>query len=69
MDLCRQELFGPASTIYKVTSEQEAVDLANATDYGLGSYVYTTDPDQATRVAESIDAGMVYINCVLADSP
>ncbi|WP_062208736.1 NAD-dependent succinate-semialdehyde dehydrogenase [Demequina oxidasica] len=69
MDVYRQELFGPASTIYKVTSEQEAVDLANATDYGLGSYVYTTDPEQASRIAESIDAGMVYINCVLADSP
>ncbi|WP_430867398.1 NAD-dependent succinate-semialdehyde dehydrogenase [Demequina aurantiaca] len=69
MDVYRQELFGPASTIYKVASEQEAVDLANGTDYGLGSYVYTTDPAQAARVAEGVEAGMVYINCVLADSP
>lgn len=69
MDVFREELFGPAAVIYKVASEQEAVDLANATDYGLGSYVYTTDPAQAERVAEAIDAGMVYVNCVLADSP
>jgi len=69
MDVFREELFGPASVIYKVASEREAVDLANATDYGLGSYVYTTDPAQAERVAEAIDAGMVYVNCVLQDSP
>lgn len=69
MDVYRQELFGPASTIYKVATEQEAVDLANGTDYGLGSYLYTTDPAQAERVAEAIDAGMVYVNCVLQDSP
>ncbi len=36
---------------------------------GLGSYVYTTDPEQATRVADRIEAGMVYVNLVLADEP
>ncbi len=69
MDVYREELFGPASSVYKVSSEEEAVELANATPFGLGSYVYTTDPAQADRVAEAIDAGMVYVNCVLADSP
>lgn len=69
MDVYRQELFGPASSIYKVASEEEAIALANDTDFGLGSYVYTTDPAQADRVADAIDAGMVYVNCVLADSP
>jgi succinate-semialdehyde dehydrogenase/glutarate-semialdehyde dehydrogenase len=68
-DIYREELFGPASTIYKVASEDEAVALANDTGYGLGSYVYTTDAEQADRVANGIDAGMVYINIVLADSP
>jgi len=68
-DIYREELFGPASAIYKVSSEEEAVALANDTGYGLGSYVYTTDAEQADRVANGIDAGMVYINCVLADSP
>ncbi|WP_062525312.1 NAD-dependent succinate-semialdehyde dehydrogenase [Demequina rhizosphaerae] len=69
MDVYREELFGPAAAVYKVTSEEEAIALANDTAYGLGSYVYTTDPDQAERVADAIEAGMVYVNCVLADSP
>lgn len=68
-DIYREELFGPASTIYKVASEDEAVALANDTGFGLGSYVYTTDAEQAERVANGIDAGMVYVNIVLADSP
>ena len=68
-DIYREELFGPASSIYKVASEDEAVALANDTGFGLGSYVYTTDAEQAERVANGIDAGMVYVNIVLADSP
>ena len=63
----KDELFGPVATIYKVDSEDEAVKLANDTAFGLGSYVFTTDPEQATRVADQIDAGMVYINVVAAD--
>ncbi|WP_062296815.1 NAD-dependent succinate-semialdehyde dehydrogenase [Demequina maris] len=69
MDVYREELFGPAAAVYKVASEEEAIALANDTAYGLGSYVYTTDPAQAERVADAIEAGMVYVNCVLADSP
>ncbi|GCD48240.1 succinate-semialdehyde dehydrogenase [Streptomyces paromomycinus] len=46
------------------TATDEAVDLANGTPYGLGSYVFTTDAEQALRVADKIDAGMVFINGV-----
>ncbi|MFG2396826.1 NAD-dependent succinate-semialdehyde dehydrogenase [Streptomyces lydicus] len=59
-----EELFGPVATVYRVGSEDEAVDLANGTPYGLGSYVFTTDAEQAMRVADKIDAGMVFINGV-----
>ncbi|MGD9620494.1 MAG: NAD-dependent succinate-semialdehyde dehydrogenase [Mycolicibacterium sp.] len=63
----REELFGPVATVYKASSEDEAVDIANDTAFGLGSYVFTTDPEQAKRIADKIDAGMVYVNCVAAD--
>ncbi len=69
MDVYREELFGPAAVVYRVAGEEEAVALANDTPFGLGSYVFTTDPEQAERVADAIEAGMVYVNLVLADSP
>jgi succinate-semialdehyde dehydrogenase/glutarate-semialdehyde dehydrogenase len=63
----REELFGPVATVYKVESEDEAVELANDTPFGLGSYVFTTDEEQATRVADQLEAGMVFVNLVGAD--
>jgi succinate-semialdehyde dehydrogenase / glutarate-semialdehyde dehydrogenase len=62
-----QELFGPVAMVFKAADEQEAVELANDTPYGLGSYVYTTDSAQAARVADQIDAGMVFVNGVGAE--
>ncbi len=64
----KEELFGPVATVYKVASEEEAIELANDTPFGLGSYVFTTDKEQAKRVADRIEAGMVYVNLVGADS-
>ena len=69
MDVYREELFGPAAVLYRVADEDGAVALANDTPFGLGSYVFTTDPAQAQRVADRIEAGMVYVNIVGADSP
>ena len=66
-DAYREELFGPVAVVYKVGSEEEAVRLANDTLYGLGSYLFTTDKEQADRVANQIDAGMVYVNITGAD--
>jgi len=65
----QEEFFGPVAQVYKVGSEEEAVELANQTPFGLGSYVMTTDKEQADRVADRIEAGMVYVNLVGADAP
>ncbi len=69
MDAFREEFFGPVGVVYRVESEDEAIEIANGTPFGLGSYIFTTDEEQAARVADKIDAGMVYVNVVLADSP
>jgi succinate-semialdehyde dehydrogenase/glutarate-semialdehyde dehydrogenase len=62
-----EELFGPVASVYRVSSEDEAVQLANDTPYGLGSYVMTDDPEQALRVADNLETGMVFVNVVGAD--
>jgi succinate-semialdehyde dehydrogenase/glutarate-semialdehyde dehydrogenase len=64
----REELFGPVAIVFKVDSEEEAVKLANDTPFGLGSYLFTTDKEQALRVADKIEAGMVFVNIVGADA-
>ena len=64
----REEFFGPVAVVYRVGSEAEAVALANDTPYGLGSYLFTTDSEQALRVADQIEAGMVFVNIVGGDA-
>ena len=66
-DAYKEEFFGPVAQVYKVGSEEEAVKIANDTAFGLGSYVFSNDPDQALRVADGLDTGMVYINGVGLD--
>jgi succinate-semialdehyde dehydrogenase/glutarate-semialdehyde dehydrogenase len=66
-DAYREEFFGPVAQVYRVGSEDEAVKLANDTPFGLGSYVVTDDPEQAKRVADKIEAGMVFVNAVGAE--
>jgi succinate-semialdehyde dehydrogenase/glutarate-semialdehyde dehydrogenase len=66
-DASQEEFFGPVAQVYKVANEAEAVALANDTQFGLGSYLMTNDKEQAERVANAIEAGMVYVNLVGAD--
>ncbi len=63
-DAYHEEFFGPVASVYRVGSEEEAVELANDTPFGLGSYVMTNDSEQALRVADRIEAGMVFVNAV-----
>jgi succinate-semialdehyde dehydrogenase / glutarate-semialdehyde dehydrogenase len=63
----KEEFFGPVAQVYRAADEAEAVRIANDIPFGLGSYVYTTDEEQALRVADGIEAGMVFVNVVLAD--
>ena len=69
MDAYGEEFFGPVAMVFRAKDEHQAVTIANGTSFGLGSYLFTTDPEQAQRVADRIEAGMVYVNLVLADSP
>jgi succinate-semialdehyde dehydrogenase/glutarate-semialdehyde dehydrogenase len=62
-----EEFFGPVAQVYRVGSEEEAVRLANDTPFGLGSYVWTNDDEQAKRVADKLDTGMVFVNAVGAE--
>ncbi len=66
-DAYHQELFGPIAMVFKASSEEEAVRIANDTPFGLGSYIFTTDKDQGARVADQIQAGMVFVNGVGAE--
>jgi succinate-semialdehyde dehydrogenase/glutarate-semialdehyde dehydrogenase len=66
-DAYHEEFFGPVASVFRVGSEEEAVELANATPFGLGSYVFSDDPEQALRVADALDTGMVYVNGVGLD--
>jgi succinate-semialdehyde dehydrogenase / glutarate-semialdehyde dehydrogenase len=65
----KEELFGPAAVVYKVRDEEEAVELANDSDYGLGAAVFSGDLDRARSVADRLEAGMVWINQPTASFP
>jgi succinate-semialdehyde dehydrogenase/glutarate-semialdehyde dehydrogenase len=64
-----EELFGPVASFYRVKNEQEAIDLANDSPFGLGGSIYTKDIERALKVADQIDSGMVFINQPTASQP
>jgi len=57
-----EELFGPVFSLYKVSSEQEAIDKANDTIYGLGGALFSKDLEKAEKWARKIDTGFIYVN-------
>jgi succinate-semialdehyde dehydrogenase/glutarate-semialdehyde dehydrogenase len=58
----QEELFGPVASFYRVKTEEEAIELANATRFGLGSSIFSKDIERAKKIARQIDSGMVFIN-------
>jgi acyl-CoA reductase-like NAD-dependent aldehyde dehydrogenase len=61
--VCHEEVFGPFVTVTSFRDEAEALEIANATDYGLGAGLWTRDLARAHRVAGALRSGMVWINC------
>lgn len=62
MAFAREEIFGPIAPIFRFSEDQEVIDLANATEFGLASYFYARDIGRIWRVAEGLEYGMVCIN-------
>lgn len=69
MRVHREEVFGPVATVYRVGSREEAAELANGTDFGLSSSVWTTDADEEEWFIETLDAGGVFVNGMTVSFP
>ena len=71
MEIARTEIFGPVLSIIPFENEEEAIEIANDTDYGLANYIQTQDKEKANRVARKLRSGMVDINGagLAVDSP
>jgi succinate-semialdehyde dehydrogenase/glutarate-semialdehyde dehydrogenase len=67
--LAREETFGPAAAILRAPHDAAAIELANASVYGLSSSLWTTDLDRARRLAPAIEAGAVFVNTHSASDP
>lgn len=64
-----EEVFGPSAAVFEVANEEEAIEVANDIDYGLGASVWTDDLERGERVAHELDAGMTYVNNLVASDP
>jgi acyl-CoA reductase-like NAD-dependent aldehyde dehydrogenase len=68
MDIMNEESFGPSAPICRVSSLDEAIELANRSKFGLGANIYTTNLDEAMRAVNNIETGMVWVNAPLLDN-
>jgi 5-carboxymethyl-2-hydroxymuconic-semialdehyde dehydrogenase len=62
-EIVQREVFGPVLTLQTFTSEQQAVELANGTDYGLAATLFTQDDERIQRLGEQLAAGTIWVNC------
>ena len=67
MEIAKKEIFGPVLSIIPFETEDEAIEITNSTEYGLGNYLQTKDKEKAHRVAKKLKSGCVYINGNAAD--
>jgi len=65
--ICREEIFGPVLAVIPCRDEDEAVRIANDSDFGLGGTVWSTDPERALRLARRIETGTIGVNRYLPD--
>lgn len=68
MRLAREEIFGPVLSVIPFSSEDQAIEIANDTDYGLAAGIWTTEIDQALRVSDAIRAGCIWVNTYRASA-
>ena len=64
-----EEVFGPSAAVFSVADEDEAIELANDIDYGLGASVWTEDLERGERLAHDLEAGMTYVNQMVKSDP
>jgi succinate-semialdehyde dehydrogenase/glutarate-semialdehyde dehydrogenase len=69
MPFTQQEIFGPVAMVLRVPDVEAAIEVANATTFGLGSSVWTTDAGEQARLIEGIEAGAVFVNAMVASTP
>ncbi|GAB4101294.1 NADP-dependent succinic semialdehyde dehydrogenase [Micromonospora taraxaci] len=69
MRMWSEEVFGPVAGLFRVSSYEEAIEVANGTNFGLGSNAWTRDPDEQERFATDLDAGNVFVNGMTTSYP
>jgi succinate-semialdehyde dehydrogenase / glutarate-semialdehyde dehydrogenase len=69
MRIYREEVFGPVATLFRIGSVDEAIELANATEFGLGANAWTTDDEESIRFVRDLEAGAVFLNGMVTSFP
>jgi len=69
MPVFQEETFGPVAAVIRAEDEEEAVELANDTPYGLGASVWTSDPERGRRLGRQVQSGSLFVNGIVASDP